>query len=236
MQETIQIIPLTSLALTFIPVILVLGILYRWSLAPLNSVYALSRMLIQLLVIGYILSYIFEAKNFWIVLGILAMMSCTASWIALRTQKHSSRVFYFKALLSIGICGSAVLALISQVVIDLDPWYAPRYLIPLAGMVYAHAMNGVSLAVERLEAELERDASYEKARSIALNAALIPITNSLFAVGLVSLPGMMTGQILSGVSPLIAVRYQIMVMCMMFGATGLSTASFLVLVKSHYSS
>jgi len=64
-----------------------------------------------------------------------------------------------------------------------------------------------------------------------LKAALIPIINSLFAVGLVSLPGMMTGQILSGISPLIAVRYQIMVMCMIFGAAGISAAAFLLLAK-----
>jgi putative ABC transport system permease protein len=72
---------------------------------------------------------------------------------------------------------------------------------------------------------------YFEARGIALRAALIPITNSLFAVGLVSLPGMMTGQILSGISPLIAVRYQIMVMCMIFSAVGLSSSFFLILIK-----
>jgi len=92
-------------------------------------------------------------------------------------------------------------------------------------------MNSVSLTAERLNAEIERKVDYLKARHIAMQAALIPIINSLFAVGLVSLPGMMTGQILSGVSPLIAVRYQIMVMCMIFASAVLSTAYFLVLSK-----
>ena len=69
---------------------------------------------------------------------------------------------------------------------------------------------------------------------IALRTALIPIINSLLAVGLVSLPGMMTGQILSGVSPLIAVRYQIMVMCMIFGSAGITSAIFLHLIKKHF--
>ncbi len=114
----------------------------------------------------------------------------------------------------------------------LHPWYLPRYLIPLAGMIFANAMNSVSLAAERFEAEIKRDVDYDQARSIALRASLIPIINSLFAVGLVSLPGMMTGQILSGISPLIAVRYQIMVMCMIFGAAGISSACFLTLVKN----
>jgi putative ABC transport system permease protein len=93
-------------------------------------------------------------------------------------------------------------------------------------------MNSISLAGERLETELNREVPYNKARSIALQASLIPITNSLFAVGLVSLPGMMTGQILSGISPLIAARYQIMVMCMIFSSAGLSAALFLTLIKN----
>ena len=108
----------------------------------------------------------------------------------------------------------------------------PRYMIPLAGMVFASSMNGISLAAERLRAELERNIKYKKAKVIALKAALIPITNSLLAVGLVSLPGMMTGQILSGVSPHIAVRYQIMVMCMIFSSVGLSSYLFLMIARN----
>ena len=96
-------------------------------------------------------------------------------------------------------------------------------------------MNSISLAAERLDAEINRNESYQTARNIAFNASLIPIINSLFAVGLVSLPGMMTGQILSGVSPFIAARYQIMVMCMIFGSAGLSTACFLIFTKAFFS-
>ena len=104
-------------------------------------------------------------------------------------------------------------------------------MVPLAGITFANSMNSVSLAAERLHAEMARGEDYLTARKIALNAALIPITNALFAVGLVSLPGMMTGQILSGISPLIAVRYQIMVMCMLFGSAVISAALFVALVK-----
>ena len=131
--------------------------------------------------------------------------------------------------------GGLTLFLVTQFVLKLNPWFMPRYMIPLAGMIFASSMNGVSLAAERLQAEMDRNVEYIQARSIALRAALIPITNSLFAVGLVSLPGMMTGQILSGVSPLIAVRYQIMVMCMIFSAVGLSSALFLIMIKSQLS-
>ena len=102
-------------------------------------------------------------------------------------------------------------------------------------MIYANAMNSVSLAGERLESELSRGELFEKSKNIALRASLIPITNALFAVGLVSLPGMMTGQILSGVSPFIAARYQIMVMCMVFGSAGISSALFLIFSKQAFS-
>ena len=93
-------------------------------------------------------------------------------------------------------------------------------------------MTAISLAAERFYAERERQVDYHTARGIALRAALIPITNSLFAVGLVSLPGMMTGQILANVDPLIAARYQIMVMAMLYGAAGISAACYLSLIQS----
>jgi putative ABC transport system permease protein len=88
-------------------------------------------------------------------------------------------------------------------------------------------MNSVSIAAERFQAELDRDSTPIRARNIAMNAAMIPLVNSLFAVGIVSLPGMMTGQVLSGISPLIAARYQILVMCMLFSASGISAACYL---------
>ena len=137
-------------------------------------------------------------------------------------------IFAFIAIL---IGGGSTLLLVSQFILQLNPLYMPRYLIPLAGMIFASSMNGISLAAERLEAEFDRGIHYENARGIAFKTSLIPITNSLFAIGLVSLPGMMTGQILSGTSPLIAVRYQMMVMCMVFSAVGISSFIFLVLIK-----
>ena len=135
-------------------------------------------------------------------------------------------------LLSVAAGGGLTLAIITQGVLQLDPWYSPRTLIPLAGMIFSNCMNSTSLAVERFYAELERDESYIDCRRKGLEAALIPITNSLFAVGLVSIPGMMTGQVLSGVEPLIAARYQIMVMCMMFASSGLSASMCLHLLKN----
>lgn len=232
MSNFIQLIDFTSLALAFFPVLAVVGILYKWSLDYKNALYAISRMLIQLLLIGYVLVYIFETDNSLAVLAVLGVMISASAWISLRTIKVQRRRLLPKALGAIFIGGGITLVLITQGVLELSPWFCPRYIIPLAGMIFANAMNSVSLAAERLMAEVKREINYEKARGIALRASLIPITNTLFAVGLVSLPGMMTGQILSGISPLTAVRYQIMVMCMVYSSAGISAACFLVFMKS----
>ncbi len=235
MNESITAIPFSNLVLVFIPVAVVIGLLHAWALDWKNTFYAVIRMLIQLLLIGSFLSYIFESNDAAITVGILSVMVFAASWIALGTVQQKRRKFYQFALMSILLGGGLTLLLVTQFVLQLDPWFLPRYMIPLAGMIFASSMNGVSLAAERMKAEMDRNVDYSKARGIALRAALIPITNSLFAVGLVSLPGMMTGQILSGISPLIAVRYQIMVMCMIFSAVGFSSAMFLMLIKPHVS-
>lgn len=227
-------IALSDLALAALPVMVVLVILHLWSRDARETLYGFARMLLQLTLIGYVLVYIFEAKHAGVIIGVLAIMMLVASWIALRTTCLSRQTLYPIALASIIVGGGSILLLITQGVLGLDPWYAPRYIIPLAGMIFAASMNSISLAAERFEAEATRGEAYPKARSIALRAALIPLTNSLFAVGLVSLPGMMTGQILSGVSPMIAARYQIMVMCMMFAAAGLAASLFLLLIKPRF--
>ncbi|MGR9116136.1 MAG: ABC transporter permease [Gammaproteobacteria bacterium] len=233
-MNSIQTIPLTNLTLAFIPVVLVIGILFKWHLDAYNAIYALLRMLAQLLMIGFFLTTLFSSQSASLILSILALMIAISSWIALGTVKKHRGQLYFKALLAMALGSGSTLFIISSGVIQLTPWYEPRYLIPLGGMIFANAMNSMSLAAERLESEISRNRRFNQARTIAFNAALIPIINSLFAVGLVALPGMMTGQILSGVSPFIAARYQIMVMCMLFASSGLTTACFLSLIKKDF--
>ncbi len=234
MKETIQTIPISNLLLAFIPVAIVIVIVWKWKIGYRNSIYAVIRMLLQLMLVGYLLTFIFNADRSWIVLAVLTVMLLSASWIALRTIKIPRRELYMKCFAAICLGGGLILILITQGVLQLQPWYLPSYAIPLAGMIFANAMNSISLAGERLQAELGRNETFDRAKIVALQAALIPITNSLFAVGLVSLPGMMTGQILSGVSPFIAARYQIMVMCMMFGSAGISSALFLWFTKNDF--
>ena len=231
-MNTIQTIPLVNLAFTFIPVLAVLIILFKWKLSVGNACYAMVRMLIQLLLTGYFLSYIFASDSAWVTLLILAVMIAFSSWIALGSVKEMRKQLLIKTIIAVFFGGGITFWVIIQPVLELQPWYQARYAIPLGGMIFANAMNSISLAAERFHSEMNNGADYPSARNRAFNTALIPTINALFAVGLVSLPGMMTGQILSGVSPFIAARYQIMVMTMIFASSGLSTACFLSLLKT----
>lgn len=234
MNSSINEISLTQLAIAFVPVVPVLFILYRWRMRYGNAAYAITRMLAQLMIIGYFLAYIFATHSAWIVLLVLCVMVFASSWIAMGSIAAQRMQLYKSAFIAIATGGGISLVIVCEGVLRLDPWYLPQYVIPLAGMIFANGMNTVSLAAERMRSEMENKVSYLDARKKALQAALIPVTNSLFAVGLVSLPGMMTGQILSGVSPLIAARYQIMVMCMVFGSAGMCAALFLTLSRSAF--
>ncbi len=230
-MEQISFIPLANLMLGFIPVIILIGIMYFWGLKISNSIYANFRMLIQLLLIGYILTFIFETDEPIIIALVVLFMILMSAWIAMRPLKESGIYPFIVIFLSLALSGLAVLFLISQFIVDLPRWFEPSFVVPIAGMIFANSMNTVSLAGERFFIEKDRGEDYEGSRKIALETALIPQINALFAVGLVSLPGMMTGQILSGIEPLMAARYQIMVMCMIFSTAGLSAVTYMSFKK-----
>ncbi len=224
-------ISVPRLALSFIPVAIVVVLMWRWSHRYVRALQAIARMLIQLTLIGYVLVYIFQTESGLLISGVLSVMLVAASWIALNTVDLPKASLFPASLVSVLLGGGTTLLLITQGVLQLKPWYQPSLIIPLAGMIFAASMTNISLALERLHAEIENGVAFQHARDIALKASMIPVINSFLAVGLISLPGMMTGQILSGVSPLVAVRYQIMVMCMIFGAAGLSTVCFLTMIR-----
>ena len=231
MNTSIYNISLLNLLWVMIPVAIVIVIYMRWTQDKATLFYALFRMLIQLMLIGYVLTYIFDANSPYLVVLILCVMLIAASVIALRPVQKRQNSLYLHAFIAIFFGGVFTLMMVVFGVLDLNPWYEPRFLIPIAGMIFANSMNAVSISAERFESEISRENSYVDARATSYKAALIPIVNALFAVGLVSLPGMMTGQILSGVDPLVAVRYQIMVMLMILGSAGISVAIYLWLCK-----
>ena len=200
------------------------------------------RMFVQLLVVGYVLHLVFSLETALPVLLILiVMLGFAVQTIGARVQIKMPRFYPVVGAALLFGCGGMTF-FFCTLVVGLEPWYDPRYLIPLAGMVIGNSMTGASLAVERLAAEFrERREEIETALclgssvqlaaepvvSSAFRAALIPSVNAMAAMGLVFLPGMMTGQILSGTEPLIAVKYQIAIMCVITGSVALTT--FLIL-------
>jgi putative ABC transport system permease protein len=224
---SVNIISITSLLIGFLPVIILIVIMKFWSLDALQAIYANIRMLVQLLLVGYVLTFIFETDSPILVILVIIFMISMSAFIALRPLQAKGIKPFLIVLMSLGVSGIGVLLLVTQIILDLPRWFEPQYVIPLAGMVFANSMNTISLVGERFNAELKRGEDYIEARNIAMGAAMIPQVNALLAVGLVALPGMMTGQILSGVDPLTAARYQIMVMCMIFSTAGLSAVMYL---------
>ncbi len=209
-----------------LPIVLVAVIYCLWESNPVEVLVASGRMIGQLIAVGYVLVFLFSNPSPWVSLAVLLVMISAASWIAIRPVRDQQG-FLKPALIALGVSVSLHLFISLKLVMDVQPWYQPGVLIPLAGMYFANCMNAISLAAERYHAELLDKKSEASARISAFRTAMIPQINGLLAVGLVALPGMMTGQILSGVSPLIAVRYQILIMTMILGASGLGAALLL---------
>ena len=235
--------------------------LSRWQSLGLESqlLLATGRSILQLLILGYILEFIFDVNNPWAVIGILSIMLTIAAIVAcnrinLPKSKANSRPLdppimgvgngadslkirvlkrenwsLIMVWLSIFVSSALTLGYTMIFIIQPTNWYEPQYLIPLTGMILGNAMNGAALAGERLvskisssrleiETHLSLGATPQQAialyRQEAIRAALIPTLNSMMVVGLVSLPGMFTGQVLAGSLPLDAISYQILILFM----------------------
>jgi putative ABC transport system permease protein len=188
-------IPLSNLLYSLIPLFIIGYFYYKWSNNKYEIAYATIRMVIQLLLVGYILIYLFNEKDIYVGIAILSFMIIVSTWISLRNTTNKTFSHFIKILSSITISNILHLLLIINFILDLEDFYEPRYVIPIAGMIISNSMNVLSLAIERFEKEL-KTLSFEEARNNSFKSALIPQINSLLAVGLVSLTGMMTGQIL----------------------------------------
>jgi putative ABC transport system permease protein len=227
-------IELYNLLYLLFPLILVWYFYKSWVNDSYEIINATIRMIIQLLLIGYVLVYLFNNENNILGLFILIFMMAISTWIARRNIKNKSKHEYLLILTALSISGIIHLFIIILLVLQLENIYIPQYVIPIAGMLFANIMNSLSLGIERFEMEYKRTKNFIEARSISFKASMIPQVNSLLAVGLVSLPGMMTGQILSGIDPLIAVRYQIMIMAMILSSSGISIIIYFLLKGKNY--
>ena len=198
------------------------------------------RTAVQLMLIGLVLKVLFENANLgWISLMALVMLAVAGREVMVRQKRRLRGWWGFgvgSVSMFISTFGITILAL--TVIIGTEPWYKPQYAIPLLGMMLGNTMNGVALGLERLthEAWLQRAVietrltlghTWQQAigdiRRESVRSGMIPIINAMAVAGVVSLPGMMTGQILAGNPPLEAVKYQILVMFMIGSGTGFGT-------------
>ena len=221
---------------------------HRTGLARSFAVGAI-RTVLQLTLVGYVLVFIFSIDRWYWVVGALFMMLAVASKAAVDRQETRRAGLFSITGVALLLGSGLTLIYVSVMVVHVDPWYNPRYLIPLFGMILGNAMNAAALAADRLAGEIDtRHAEIEAYLALgatseraarepvrrALRASLIPTVNSLMVVGIVSLPGMMTGQILAGANPLVAIRYQIVVMFMLASAVALAAVIVVVGYRSTF--
>ncbi len=203
------------------------------------------RMTLQLVLVGYVLVYLFESMNPFLTLLVLLVMESFAIYNIIQQAKSPlSKELKKIVALSMVLGTLTSLLFFLFVVIQISPWYDPQYFIPIAGMLIGNSMTGISLGVNRLadgmknqqplvESALMLGATpKEAAKEVvdsAFDSAILPTINSMVGMGIVFLPGMMTGQILSGVSPVTAIAYQIAIMLGILGSVSLTVILFVQL-------
>ncbi len=235
--------PQLALAVLLIGINLAISIAFQLNLTR-SLVIASLRMVVQLLLIGFVLEWLFNQQDPWLIIGISMIMAGIAGRSAVdRTQRRFMGI-YWNSILSVLTSAAVVTSLSIGAIIQVDPWYDPQYVIPLLGMVLGNTLNGISLGLDRfmeglvdqqnqIEGLLILGATrWEAARQPIQNAVrtgMTPMINSMMVMGLVNLPGMMTGQILAGASPIDAVRYQIVIVFMIASATALGTFGVVLL-------
>ncbi len=204
------------------------------------------RTCVQLFLLGYVLKVIFVLNNVWLVLLIFLFMTFFAARTVYSRVKDREISFFIPVSLSMSISFFIVAFIVTAVVVRVDPWWNPRYFIPLGGMVIGNSMNAVAIALERLLNELRSKrheiemklcfgADYKEASidivANAMRSGMIPSINSMMAAGIVFIPGIMTGQIIAGADPALAIKYQIVVMLMLVGSTSISTLIVVLIVR-----
>ncbi len=200
----------------------------------------------QLFVMGYALTFIFAWNIAVVVLAVYLVMIVFAARIVADRVKEPDVAYLVPTFISMLAGYFLIAVLVTGVIVQADPWWKPQYFLPLGGMIIGNSMNALAISLERLfstlrskrdevEMRLSLGADYEEAsREIlaqALKAGMIPSINNMMGVGVVFIPGLMTGQILAGADPMIAVRYQLVVMLMLVGSTALSALVALRLAR-----
>jgi putative ABC transport system permease protein len=238
-----------DLGIAAVLVVLLAALSWRFRLAVgRRMLIAAARSTVQLLLLGLVLKALFSTANPWLVGALALVMLSVAGYEIMARQQHRFRGpwGYGTGTLAMFVSSFSMAVLALLVMLQPTPWYAPQYAIPLLGMLLGNTMNGISIALDNLtrqaldkrreiEARLALGQSSELAigdiRRDALRSGLIPIVNAMTTAGIVSLPGMMTGQILAGSPPLEAAKYQLLILFLIAAGTGMGCV-FAVLTGS----
>ena len=252
MSSTASIIDLSvwQLAMALVLVAAIIVVSVRQSLGlERDLAIGTVRAIVQLYAVGLILAAVFAAARWYWILLILGVMTGVATQAAVSRLGKPLPGAAWIAAIALTVSTAATLAYVIGVVVQVRPWYEPQYIIPIAGMILGNSMTSAALAGDRLQSDLRvrsdeiearlalgfsgREAVQPMVRA-SLRAAMIPTVNGMMTVGLVQLPGMMTGQILAGSSPLVAIRYQMVVVFMEGAATALGSLLFVRLAAGRY--
>ncbi len=200
---------------------------------------AAARSVVQLLLVGVVLVRVFAWSHPVPVLALCAVMVALATQAAVKRSSRTARGVPLAALLALVLAAGSTAAIGTGAILGVDPWLTPQYLVPLVGMILGNTLTGVSLGLDRALAMLDDgraavDATlaaggtwWEASRPVvqdALRTGMIPILNTMSVAGVVTLPGMMTGQILGGIDPALAARYQIVILFLIAAATAIGAA------------
>ncbi len=231
MKEIVD-IGIGSLALGFLLMIIpIAGFIYFKVKIVKETAIALIRMVIQLSLVAFYLEYIFAWNNAWVNVIWVCVMILVGAFTTIKRAGLTYRFFILPFAIS-GFISILILdAFFLGFVIHLDYVFDARYFIPISGMVLGNALNhnivGVSNYFGRLAKEQDlyyfllvngdsRKNSLAPFIRSAIKSGLNPLIATMSVIGLISLPGMMTGQILGGSSPMVAIKYQILIMLAIF--------------------
>jgi putative ABC transport system permease protein len=204
------------------------------------------RTFLQLFLLGYVLKIVFSLSNPWIVFLLFSLMITFAARIISGRVREKQVPYFMPVLASMFLSYMIINAFVMTIIIQVKPWYQPIYFIPIGGMIIGNSMNAIAISInswfDGLKKERDRielylacggspvESTRENFKS-AIKSGMIPSINALMSVGVVSIPGMMTGQILAGTDPMIAIKYQIIIMLLLVGSTALSSIFALHIVR-----
>jgi UDP-glucose/iron transport system permease protein len=198
----------------------------------------------QLLLIGLVLEWVFRVNRWYVVLGLLTTMTLIAGVAAAQRAHVRYPGIWLNSIVSVWLSSWLMGAAALFVIVPVTPWYSPQHAIPLLGMILGNTLSGISLGLDRLGGELAArrtqvetmlalgatrwEAAREPIRQ-AVRTGMVPIINAMMVVGIVSLPGMMTGQLLAGIAPIHAVKYQIVILFLIASGTALGVVGVVLL-------